>query len=88
MAVLGWMVLGALAGWLSSRFVRGASLGIPGDIAVGIIGGLLGGFVVSQLGGQGITDFNWRNLVIAFIGAAALLLISRLITSRQSVRHG
>jgi uncharacterized membrane protein YeaQ/YmgE (transglycosylase-associated protein family) len=88
MGILGWIVLGALAGWLASRFVRGGSLGILGDIAVGIVGGLLGGFVVSQLGGQGITGFNLWSLLIAFGGAAALLLLSRLIMSRQSVRHG
>jgi uncharacterized membrane protein YeaQ/YmgE (transglycosylase-associated protein family) len=88
MGILGWIVLGALAGWLASRFVRGGRLGILGDIAVGIVGGLLGGFVVSQLGGQGITGFNLWSLLIAFGGAAALLLLSRLIMSRQSVRHG
>jgi uncharacterized membrane protein YeaQ/YmgE (transglycosylase-associated protein family) len=88
MGMLGWIVLGALAGWLASVFVRGGGLGILGDIVVGIVGGLLGGFVVNQLGGQGITGFNLWSFVVALAGAAALLLISRLIMSGRSVRHG
>jgi uncharacterized membrane protein YeaQ/YmgE (transglycosylase-associated protein family) len=88
MGMLGWMVLGALAGWLASVFVRGGGLGILGDIVVGIVGGLLGGFVVNQLGGQGITGFTLWSFVVGFAGAAALLLISRLIMSGRSVLHG
>ncbi|HEV2461867.1 MAG TPA: GlsB/YeaQ/YmgE family stress response membrane protein [Ktedonobacterales bacterium] len=87
MGILGWIILGGLAGWLASRLVRGTGLGLIGDIVVGIVGGLIGGFIVGALGGTGVTGFNLWSFVVAVLGAILLLLIVRLFTgSRTSAR--
>jgi uncharacterized membrane protein YeaQ/YmgE (transglycosylase-associated protein family) len=83
MSILGWIVLGALTGWVASLIVRGGGLGLLGDIAVGIVGALIGGFLVSLVGGSGVTGLNLWSFVVALIGAVVLLLIVRLVTGRR-----
>jgi uncharacterized membrane protein YeaQ/YmgE (transglycosylase-associated protein family) len=87
LGILGWIILGGLAGWLASRLVRGTGLGLLGNILVGIVGGVVGGLIISALGGTGITGFNLWSFVVALLGAILLLLLVRLFTgSRTSAR--
>jgi uncharacterized membrane protein YeaQ/YmgE (transglycosylase-associated protein family) len=77
--ILGWIIIGGIAGALAGRVVSGHGYGIVLDIVVGIIGGLLGGWVVSGLlgiGGSGIIF----SFIVAFIGAVVLLFLLRLVT--------
>jgi uncharacterized membrane protein YeaQ/YmgE (transglycosylase-associated protein family) len=86
--IIVWIIIGGIAGWLASLVVRGGGLGIGMDIVVGIVGALIGGFILSVLGlGGGLTGFNLISLVTAFIGAVILLLLVRLFT-RGSSRAG
>ena len=88
MGILGWIILGGLAGWLASRLVRGTGLGLLGDILVGIVGAVIGGFIIGALGGTGVTGFNLWSFVVALLGAILLLFIVRLFTgSRTSMRN-
>jgi uncharacterized membrane protein YeaQ/YmgE (transglycosylase-associated protein family) len=88
MGILGWIILGGLAGWLASRVVRGSGFGLLGDIVVGIVGGIIGGFIIGVLGGTGITGFNLWSFVVAVLGAVLLLLIVRFFNgSRTSIRR-
>ena len=78
--ILGWLLIGLIAGALAGRVVRGRGYGCLVDIVVGIagafIGGaLLGGFIHGQAG-------FWESLVVAFIGAVVLLGALRLLTGR------
>ena len=84
MGILGWIILGGLAGWLASRVVRGSGLGLLGDIVVGIVGGIIGGFIIGVLGGTGITGFNLWSFVVAVLGAILLLLVVRLFTGSRA----
>ncbi len=79
--IIAWIVIGGLAGWLAGLVVKNPSFGLLGDIIVGIVGALIGGFVVSLLlpGQFGFTGFNIGSLIIAFIGAVILLLILRAV---------
>ena len=79
--ILAWIIVGGIAGWLASLVVEGTGLGILGDIIAGIVGALIGGFIVSLLlpGSFGFSGFNIGSLIIAFIGAVILLLILRLV---------
>ena len=85
--LLVWIIVGGIAGWLASLVVRGGGMGIVGDIVVGVVGALIGGFVLSLLlpGTFGITGFNLGSLVVAFIGAVILLFIVKLFTGRRAV---
>jgi uncharacterized membrane protein YeaQ/YmgE (transglycosylase-associated protein family) len=81
--ILGWIVVGLIAGALASRVVEGRGLGCLGDIIVGVVGAFIGAFVVGLVI-QGSTAFRFfGTLVVAFIGAVILLLIIRLITGRR-----
>lgn len=78
-----WIVMGALAGWVASLIMRrDGSMGAVGNIIVGIIGALIGGFVVGALGGGGetITGFNIQSFLVATLGAVILLAIINLFT--------
>jgi uncharacterized membrane protein YeaQ/YmgE (transglycosylase-associated protein family) len=74
-----WFILiGLAAGWLAGQLVKGGGFGLVGDIVVGVIGALLGGFLFSTFGissGGGLLG----SLIVATIGAVVLLFILRLI---------
>jgi uncharacterized membrane protein YeaQ/YmgE (transglycosylase-associated protein family) len=83
MGIIGWIVLGALAGWLASIVTkRNDQMGCLTNIAVGIVGAFIGGFVMSLLGGSGVTGFNLYSLLVAFLGAVILLFILGLVRGR------
>jgi uncharacterized membrane protein YeaQ/YmgE (transglycosylase-associated protein family) len=85
--LLVWIIVGGIAGWLASLVVRGGGMGIVGDIIVGVVGALIGGFLLSLLlpGTFGLTGFNLGSLIVAFIGAVILLAVVRLFTGRRAV---
>jgi uncharacterized membrane protein YeaQ/YmgE (transglycosylase-associated protein family) len=85
MSLLGWIVIGGLAGWLASVLVRGRGLGLLGNIVIGIVGAFIGGLIVSVLGGTGMTGFNLWSFVVALLGALALLTIVRLVSGGRRV---
>jgi uncharacterized membrane protein YeaQ/YmgE (transglycosylase-associated protein family) len=84
-----WLIVGGLIGWLASLVMRtDAKQGIFLNIVVGIVGAMLGGWLISPLvGGASINqgDFSVSGLVISFIGAVILLAVVNLIR-RGSVR--
>jgi uncharacterized membrane protein YeaQ/YmgE (transglycosylase-associated protein family) len=77
MGVIAWIILGALAGWIASLITgRGERMGCIANIVAGIVGALIGGFVMNFLGRTGITGFNLQSLLVAVLGAVVLLLIT------------
>ncbi len=76
MGIIGWIIIGALAGWLAS-IVTGNDRKMGGfsNIAVGIIGGFIGGFIMNLLGGAGVTGFNLWSLLVSFMGSLIFLWI-------------
>ena len=77
-ALIIWLIVGAIAGWLAGMVVKGGGYGLIGDIVIGIIGALIAGWLLPQIGfviGGGII----AAIINAFIGAVILLLILRLI---------
>jgi uncharacterized membrane protein YeaQ/YmgE (transglycosylase-associated protein family) len=78
MGILAWIVLGGLAGWIASIIAgNNAEQGFVGNIIVGMLGALIGGFIINLLGGTGITGFNLWSLLVAVFGAIILLFIVR-----------
>ena len=76
--ILIWLLVGAVAGWLAGVIVKGGGFGLVGDIAVGIVGAFLGGWLLPRLGihlGVGLVAI----IISATIGAVVLLLILRLV---------
>lgn len=84
MGIIAWIILGGLAGWVASLIMKtDKQQGLFGNIAVGIVGGLVGGWLVSLLGGEGITGFNIWSFVVAVAGAMLLTFVWLLITGRR-----
>jgi len=88
MGILSWIVVGLIAGFLASVVVKGGGYGCIGDVIVGVIGGLLGGFVASYFFhvGDPISGINLESILIAFAGSVVLLLILRLLAGRRRRR--
>jgi uncharacterized membrane protein YeaQ/YmgE (transglycosylase-associated protein family) len=80
-AILVWVIVGAIAGWLASMVMgTNRSQGLLADIIIGIVGGVLGGFLLGALGvGGAVTGINLGSVVVAFIGAIILIAILRAI---------
>lgn len=82
MGIIAWLVVGGIAGWLADMLVAGDSVGILGNIVIGIIGALVGGWAAGRFFGveNAISGFNLTTLVVAFLGAAVVLIIVNLVT--------
>ncbi len=81
MGIIAWIIIGGVAGWLAS-LVTGtdARFGIIGNIVIGIVGALIGGFLLGLLGfSADHYRFSGWTLLVAFAGAVVLLLIYRAI---------
>lgn len=80
MGIIGWIIIGALAGWIASIITKNnKKMSAFANIFVGIIGGFLGGFIMNLLGSSGVTGFNLRSLLVAVGGSVILLFIVNLI---------
>jgi uncharacterized membrane protein YeaQ/YmgE (transglycosylase-associated protein family) len=75
--VIWWIVVGLIAGALAGLVMRGGGYGIVGDIIIGIIGAIIGGWIFSQFGVG--TGGLIGSIIVAFIGACILIAILRLI---------
>jgi uncharacterized membrane protein YeaQ/YmgE (transglycosylase-associated protein family) len=83
-SILGWIVVGFVAGAFAKAVTGGNwNIGCLGTIAVGVIGGLIGGALFNLAGGDGITDFGIWSMFVAFIGAVLLLLVVGLATGKN-----
>lgn len=84
MGIIGWIVLGGLAGWVASKFVgTDAEQGLIGNIIAGILGAVVGGWLFSLFGGAGVTGFNIWSFLVALVGAVVVLMIWKAITGRR-----
>ena len=80
--ILGWIVVGLIAGVLAKWIMPGDDPGgIIVTILIGIAGGLLGGFLASSLG---IGGGNFVNILVATVGAILLLILYRVVRPRRT----
>jgi uncharacterized membrane protein YeaQ/YmgE (transglycosylase-associated protein family) len=80
MNILVWIIFGGLAGWVASMIAgTNAEQGLLANIIVGIIGALIGGFIMQRFGEQGVTGFNFASFLVAVLGAVILLLILKVL---------
>ncbi|HYP64611.1 MAG TPA: GlsB/YeaQ/YmgE family stress response membrane protein [Acidocella sp.] len=83
MSLLGWIVLGLIAGWIASHIVDNGGKGPLLDIVLGIVGALVGGFIFNALGALPVTGFNLYSLVVAIIGSVVVLVLYHAIAGRR-----
>ena len=85
MSIIGWLVLGLIAGFIAGKIVNKTGAGFFLDIVIGIVGALVGGFIFSALGATGVTGFNLYSMIVAIIGAVVVLLIYHAVAGRSRI---
>ncbi|HET8784312.1 MAG TPA: GlsB/YeaQ/YmgE family stress response membrane protein [Candidatus Limnocylindrales bacterium] len=90
MCIIGWLVVGAIAGYLAGFIVKGDErYGVIGHIVLGIVGALVGGFIAGALTGNDYTTgINIPTIVVAVIGAVIVVVVFNAITGRSRTGSG
>jgi uncharacterized membrane protein YeaQ/YmgE (transglycosylase-associated protein family) len=83
MGIIAWILLGLVAGWLAGQVMKGG-YGLVGDIVLGIVGAVVGGFLASRLLGLDVDGFNVMSILIAFAGACIVIAISRAVSGNRA----
>lgn len=78
MGIILWIIFGALVGWVASMVMKSDG-GLMWDIVVGIVGAVVGGWVMSILGESGVSGFNLYSFLVALLGACVLIAIVRAV---------
>jgi uncharacterized membrane protein YeaQ/YmgE (transglycosylase-associated protein family) len=86
-AVVWWIIVGLIAGWITGKVMRGSGYGPIMDIALGIVGAVVGGFIMRTLGfaGQGGMIYT---ILVAVLGAVLLTWVVRLIVGDRGAGGG
>ena len=82
MNLLGWIVVGLIAGGLARWIVKDSRTGCIYTMIIGVIGALIGGGLMSLIDEEGVDDFSFRTIVVAAIGSVLLLLLLQAIAGR------
>lgn len=85
MGLLAWLIVGLIAGWLAGQVMKGGGYGLVGDIVVGVVGALIGGFLGSSIFGiaDAVNGINLTSILVAFIGAVILIAVLRMLSGNR-----
>ena len=86
MSIIGWLVLGLIAGFIASMLVNKSGEGMIIDIVLGIVGAVVGGFLFSLFGASPVTGLNIYSMVVAVVGAVVVLVIYHAVSGTRAVR--
>ena len=84
MGILSWLILGLIAGWIGSKIVNKTGEGFFLDIVLGIVGALVGGFLFSLFGAEGVSGLNLYSMFVAIVGSVVVLVIYHTIFGRST----
>lgn len=87
MSIFAWIVLGLISGFIASKLVNHTGEGALLDIALGIVGAVVGGFLFHLVGATGVDGFNMWSMFVAVIGAIVLLGVKHALTGRRMLAH-
>jgi len=86
MSIIGWLVLGLIAGFIASKLYVGTGQGAVLDIVLGIVGAVVGGFLFSFIGAAPVTGFNLYSMFVAIVGAVVVLWLYHTVAGRRTLR--
>jgi uncharacterized membrane protein YeaQ/YmgE (transglycosylase-associated protein family) len=85
MSFLAWIVLGLIAGFIASKLVKGTGGSLVLDLLLGVVGAFVGGFLFTRFGAAGVTGLNLYSILVAIVGAVAVLFIYHAIAGRRAL---
>jgi len=84
MSIISWIILGLIAGFVGAKLVKGEGQGFWLNIALGIIGAIVGGFLFDLFGATGVTGLNIWSMIVAIMGSVVVLLIYNALMARRA----
>jgi uncharacterized membrane protein YeaQ/YmgE (transglycosylase-associated protein family) len=85
MSIIGWILLGLIAGFIASKIVNRSGEGFILDVVLGIVGAVVGGFIFNLIGAAGVTGFNIWSMFVAVIGAIVVLAGYHALRGRRAL---
>jgi len=85
MSIISWTILGLIAGFIGSKIVNKQGQGLWLDIALGIVGAIVGGILFSFFGATGITGLNIWSMIVAIVGSVVVLWAYHAISDRRTI---
>ena len=85
MSIISWVILGLIAGFIGSKIVNKQGEGMLLDMALGIVGAIVGGVLFSFFGATGITGLNIWSMIVAIVGSVVVLLVYHAISGRRTI---
>ena len=82
MNIILWVVFGAIVGWIASLVMK-SNQGLLMDIVMGIVGAVVGGFLMSLFGQPGVTGFNLYSFLVAVVGAIVVIWAGRMLSASR-----
>ena len=83
MSIVSWIILGLIAGFVGAKIVNREGQGFWLDIALGIVGAVVGGFLFSLFGASGVTGLNIYSMIVAVVGSVVVLLLYNAVVGRR-----
>jgi uncharacterized membrane protein YeaQ/YmgE (transglycosylase-associated protein family) len=86
MSILGWLFFGAITGWLAGLIVNNRGEGCILNIALGLVGAVVGGLIFRAISDFDVFGFNLTSMVVSILGAVIVLLLWHAVTGRRTLR--
>jgi uncharacterized membrane protein YeaQ/YmgE (transglycosylase-associated protein family) len=87
MGIMAWIIVGIIAGWMAKRVIPGEGpAGLLGDLVIGVVGAIVGGWVFNSFGHPGATGVNIGSIIVSFVGAVVVLWLMRQLTGTRHSR--
>ena len=82
MPVIAWIILGLIAGFIGSKIVNKSGQGFLLDVALGVIGAVVGGVIFNFFGAAGVSGLNIYSLIVAVVGSVVVLWVYHQVAGR------
>ena len=83
MSIISWIILGLIAGFIGAKIVNREGQGFWLDIALGVVGALVGGFLFALFGASGVTGLNIYSMIVAIVGAVVVMVLYNAVIGRR-----
>ncbi len=85
MGIIAWIIIGLVAGWLAGQIMKGSGYGLVGDLVLGLVGAIVGGWLFGLVAPAAEPSGFLGSIVVATIGAIVLIFIARALRGRGAV---